>query len=112
MRRPIRFSVDLLRGSMVALLFGSLLAWATLPWSRADRRVAGSGTIVVYGASNFEPAINGELVDAFRSRWQAESGERIEVITAFGGSGTVTNRSSSGRRRTSRSSPRSWMPGA
>lgn len=48
-------------------------------------------TIVLYGFSILGEVFNDEIFPAFQRQWELETGERIEFVSAFAGSGTVTN---------------------
>lgn len=79
------------RGRLLpVLLLAGLLLYALWPWLplHAGRR---SRTIVIYGYSAAAEAFNQGVLPAFERVWQRETGERLECITAFAGSGTVTN---------------------
>jgi sulfate transport system substrate-binding protein len=47
--------------------------------------------VVFYGFSILGEALNEDVLPDFARRWQARTGERVEFITSFAGSGTVTN---------------------
>ncbi len=70
----------------VALLF----LYAIWPWVPIAR-AAPTRTIVFYGFSILGPVMNEAVFPAFQQEWQAKTGERVEFISSFGGSGTVTN---------------------
>jgi len=61
--------------------------WPWLPWQKANR----PQTIVLYGFSILEPLITKGIFPAFQKKWMAETGQNVELISSFGGSGTVTN---------------------
>ncbi|HWC66072.1 MAG TPA: substrate-binding domain-containing protein [Thermoanaerobaculia bacterium] len=67
-----------------------LLAWAAAPWilrgSPSRRR-----TIVFYGFSILGEAIEEGVFPAFQARWKARTGETVELVGSFAGSGTITN---------------------
>ncbi len=48
-------------------------------------------TITLYGFSILGDVMNRGVFPAFADRWERETGERVELISAFAGSGTVTN---------------------
>ena len=74
-------------------LFSSITAlvlftfWPWLPWSKPPV----TQTIVVYGFSILGEVMNNEILPAFQAEWEQQTGERIEFITSFAGSGTITN---------------------
>ncbi|OPY01148.1 MAG: Sulfate-binding protein precursor [Syntrophorhabdus sp. PtaB.Bin047] len=71
----------------VVLAVGLWTIWPWLP-SQKDRRPR---TIVLYGFSILEPVITKGIFPAFQKRWFEQTGQRVELISSFGGSGTVTN---------------------
>src|SRR5574341_1330952 len=61
-------------------------AWPTLPWGRSRTR-----TVVVYGFSILGEVMTEGIFPAFQAQWQQRHGQRVEFISAFASSGTVTN---------------------
>ncbi len=70
-----------------SLLLGVFL-YAVWPWLPGQRRT--SRTIVVYGFSILGDVMNSRIFPAFQDEWQKKTGEHVEMISAFAGSGTVT----------------------
>ena len=71
---------------MIAAL-GLYMVW---PWLvRANDTTP--RTIVVYGFSILGEMMNEGVFPAFSAEWEARTGERVEFIAAFSGSGTITN---------------------
>lgn len=68
-----------------ALVFYAVEPW--LPWNSPAR----PRTIVVYGFSILGDVMNKGIFPAFQNEWQARTGERVEFIASFAGSGTITN---------------------
>ena len=71
-------------------VFVGLVVYATWPWLpgvRAETR----RTVVVYGFSILGDVMNEALFPAFQAEWEARTGERVEFISSFAGSGTITN---------------------
>jgi len=75
------------------LIFSSIgslaffVTWPWLPWvNRPETR-----TIVIYGFSILGEVMNEEILPAFQSQWEQQTGEGVEFITSFAGSGTITN---------------------
>ena len=68
----------------------ALLAYAAWPWlpGVTDKPPR---TLVFYGFSILDEAINKDVFPAFQARWSERSGEHVELATSFGGSGTITN---------------------
>ena len=79
-----------LRAALPALFCAALLLYAIWPWVPIAR-AAPTRTIVFYGFSILGPVMNEAVFPAFRDDWQKKTGERVEFISSFGGSGTVTN---------------------
>jgi sulfate/thiosulfate transport system substrate-binding protein len=48
-------------------------------------------TVIVYGFSILEEVMDQGVFPAFERSWKAETGEDVEFITSFAGSGTITN---------------------
>ncbi len=75
----------------MAICLGTvLLVWTLWPWlptGKGDR----PRTIVLYGFSILEPTITKTVFPAFRKKWKAKTGQDVELISSFAGSGTVTN---------------------
>jgi len=80
----------LFRSVMAALIGGAFLA---LIWIGKDViRPAPTRTIVVYAFSTMEDALNDGVFPAFQEKWRDETGERVEIVATFAGSGAVTTR--------------------
>ena len=69
----------------------ALFLWAVWPWLPALSAERPPRTIVLYGFSILAEVMNEAVFPAFEKRWRAETGEPLEVIGSFAGSGTVTN---------------------
>ncbi len=69
----------------LVLIFG--LIWSTGKVSQ----VQDMKTLVLYCFSTMQEAINDGIIPAFQVEWEQKTGERIEFITSFAGSGTITN---------------------
>jgi sulfate/thiosulfate transport system substrate-binding protein len=78
-------------GALALLAWGALLLYAVWPWLPVAGRGGRPRTVIVYGFSILGEAMNGAVLPEFARRWQARTGERVEFVTAFAGSGTVTN---------------------
>lgn len=80
-----------LEAKQAAFLVGlvTLLLYAIWPWlpGQASR----SRSIVVYGFSILGEVINTSIFPAFQEEWRQKTGEHVELISAFAGSGTVTH---------------------
>lgn len=73
-----------------AFLGGGMLLYALWPWlplvhGKPPR------TLVLYGFSILGEVMNEGIFPAFQEVWAAQTGERVEFISAFASSGTVTN---------------------
>jgi sulfate/thiosulfate-binding protein len=68
-----------------------LFAYAVWPWTPFARGARLPRTIVFYGFSILADVIDHGIFPAFQRQWQARTGERVELVSSFGGSGTVTN---------------------
>jgi sulfate/thiosulfate transport system substrate-binding protein len=80
----------LLRRSLIAGLIGGTLLFAAWPWL-TSRRGPAVRTIILYGFSILGEMMNEAVFPAFQAEWEAATGERVELISAFSGSGTITN---------------------
>jgi len=69
----------------------ALLLYALWPWLPLPGRAARPRTVVFYGFSILGEALNEDVLPAFARHWRQTTGERVEFITSFAGSGTVTN---------------------
>ena len=86
-RAPItRIVLALWRGLALAGVLVYLL-WPWLPLGSGT----GSRTITLYGFSILGEAINEGVFPAFARHWYEKTGEKVELVSAFAGSGTVTN---------------------
>lgn len=70
-----------------ALGLAGYAAWPWLPWARG----APVRTIVFYGFSILGEVMNQSVFPAFQQVWHEQTGEHVEFITSFAGSGTLTN---------------------
>jgi len=77
-----------LRGWLMAVIFTALGLYVAWPWLAKGPHTR---TIVFYGFSILGEAMNEAVFPAFRDEWRARTGEEVEFISSFGGSGTVTN---------------------
>ena len=69
----------------------ALLAYAIWPWMPEARGARPPRTIVFYGFSILGDVIDHGVFPAFQRRWRERTGERVELVSSFAGSGTVTN---------------------
>ena len=67
----------------------SLLLFTIWPWLTGSAK--SSRTIVVYGFSILAEVMNQGIFPAFSSEWEDSTGEKVNFISSFAGSGTITN---------------------
>ncbi len=82
LRLPVRTAAACL--GLAAVLW---TIWPWLPTGRSER----PRTIVLYGFTILEKAITKSVFPAFQKKWKAETGQEVELISSFAGSGTLTN---------------------
>lgn len=70
---------------------GGLLLYAVIPWLPISTSARPPRTIVLYGFSILGDALNKGVFPAFQKEWREKTGEHIELVSSFAGSGTVTN---------------------
>jgi len=87
-RQPINLPLVFQRLALWGLLLclGLYALWPMLPWGRVTTR-----TVVLYGFSILGEVMNEGVFPAFQADWQRRHGERVEFISSFASSGTVTN---------------------
>src|SRR5436305_8142123 len=88
MPRPSRTRLE---GGLVTAAGLALLLYAVWPWLPVPGRPARPRTVVFYGFSILGEALNEDVLPEFARGWRQRTGERVEFITSFAGSGTVTN---------------------
>jgi sulfate/thiosulfate-binding protein len=77
------------RAAFVTTLTG-LAVYALWPWIPGTRAIP-ARSLVLYGFSILGEVMNDGICPAFQAQWQRERGESLQFITAFAGSGTITN---------------------
>jgi sulfate/thiosulfate transport system substrate-binding protein len=60
--------------------------WPWLKWKQPTPR-----TVVFYGFSILGDVMTRSIFPAFQNEWEKQTGEHVEFISSFSGSGTVTN---------------------
>lgn len=80
-----------IEGGLLAAAGLALLLYALWPWLPVPGRTARPRTVVFYGFSILGEALNEDVLPEFARRWRQTTGEPVEFITSFAGSGTVTN---------------------
>ncbi|HKA37198.1 MAG TPA: substrate-binding domain-containing protein [Thermoanaerobaculia bacterium] len=68
-----------------------LFAYAVWPWTPMAREARTPRTIVFYGFSILGEAINKGVFPEFQRQWKKSHRERVEIVSSFAGSGTITN---------------------
>lgn len=68
----------------------ALALYALWPWLPGMSAAPGR-TIIVYGFSVLGEVMNDGIFPAFAADWEARTGEAVEFISSFAGSGTITN---------------------
>src|SRR5574341_1851297 len=84
-----------LRAMVPAAFMGGLFLYALWPWLPFHSKET-APTLVFYGFSILEQTITRDIFPAFRRAWRERTGQRIELTSAFAGSGTITNQLISG----------------
>src|SRR5262245_49286165 len=69
----------------------TLFAYAVWPWTPMAREARPPRTIVFYGFSILGEVINKGVFPDFQRRWRERTGEPVEIVSSFAGSGTITN---------------------
>jgi sulfate transport system substrate-binding protein len=77
-------------GGTFALL-GGLLLYSVWPWLPLPHRSQEPKTIIFFGFSILVEAMNKGIFPAFKEEWRQRTGQEIEFISSFGGSGTIRN---------------------
>lgn len=79
------------RALVPAVFLLALLGYAAWPWLPFSRAEATPPTIVFYGFSILADVMQEGIFPAFQRKWAGEGHGRVEFVSSFGGSGTVTN---------------------
>jgi sulfate transport system substrate-binding protein len=80
----------LIQHFFVYLILGSLALFVVWPWLPFGKKPK-TPSIIIYGFSILDEVMNDAILPAFQSEWETKTGERIEFITSFACSGTITN---------------------
>ena len=80
-----------LRNVIPLTLLSSLALYALWPWLPFARQAVAPRTIVFYGFSILGSVMEQAIFPAFQAQWYAQTGEHVEFISSFAGSGTITN---------------------
>jgi sulfate/thiosulfate-binding protein len=81
-----RLSASLLLAAGLALF-----AYAVWPWLPMASGARPPRAIVFYGFSILGDVIDHGVFPEFQRQWRKRTGERVELVSSFAGSGTVTN---------------------
>jgi sulfate/thiosulfate transport system substrate-binding protein len=76
--------------AVIAVLALGVVIWTLWPWLPFQKR-SQPQTLVLYGFAILQDVIEKEIFPAFQKKWMKETGQRVELIGSFAGSGTVTN---------------------
>jgi len=77
--------------SITGVLLGMLFIYALWPWLPFRLRETRPKTLIFYGSSILERVMKQAAFPAFENLWFMKTGERLEIISSFAGSGTITN---------------------
>ena len=83
--------VHQIQAALPVVVLGLLALYAIWPWLPLPGRAAPPRTIVLYGFSILGEAINDGVFPAFQEEWRERTGNHVELISSFAGSGTITN---------------------
>ncbi|MCI0391064.1 MAG: substrate-binding domain-containing protein [Acidobacteria bacterium] len=87
-RRVTLRGLKMVLSVIILIALGLYTLW---PWLPLPGRVARQRTVVFYGFSILGEVMNQAIFPAFQQHWEEIAGERVEFISSFAGSGTVTN---------------------
>ena len=73
------------------VFLGLLLLYGLWPWIPLPNRAPQPQVIVFYGFSVLGEVMTKGIFPAFQKEWRTRTGQRVEFISSFGGSGTVRN---------------------
>jgi sulfate/thiosulfate transport system substrate-binding protein len=68
-----------------------LLIYGLWPWLPLPNRPHRPQTIVFYGFSILGEVMNKAIFPAFQQEWQKRTGQQVEFVSSFAGSGTIRN---------------------
>lgn len=72
-------------------LLGALILWGIWPWLGLTPTEESHRTIVFYGFSILGETLDQSIFPEFSREWREKTGETVEFVSSFAGSGTVTN---------------------
>ena len=79
-----------IRPALVIALIGAIV-WLCGGTLFPQGRGGGTARIVVYGFSILAEPLREDIFPLFREEWRAKTGEDVEFLDSFGGSGTIAN---------------------
>src|SRR5262245_25745589 len=77
--------------TLPVIFLAALGLYALWPWLPRPGKSSPTRTIIFYGFSILGEVMNQAVYPAFQRQWEARTGEHVEFISSFAGSGTVTN---------------------
>jgi len=80
-----------IKTALAVVFISALLVYAAWPWLPLPGQPSSPRVIVFYGFSILGEVMNQEIFPAFQREWQKHTGNRVEFVSSFAGSGTVTN---------------------
>jgi sulfate/thiosulfate-binding protein len=80
-----------LRKALPLLFLAALGLYAIWPWLPLPGRAGQTHTVIFYGFSILGEVMNQGVFPAFAEEWRERLGERVEFVSSFAGSGTITN---------------------
>jgi sulfate/thiosulfate-binding protein len=80
----------LIRRGILGIFLASLALYMLWPWLPGLQGTP-TRTIVLYGFSILGEVMNEGIFPAFQAEWKRRTGETVEFISSFAGSGTITN---------------------
>jgi sulfate transport system substrate-binding protein len=73
------------------LFLGALFLYSVWSWLPFPNRPLAPRTLVFFGFSILVEVMNKDVFPAFQEHWRERTGEEVEFISSFGGSGTIRN---------------------
>jgi len=77
--------------ALPAAVIAVIFLYAVWPWLPATGHHHRTRTVVFYGFSILGEAMNRGIFPAFEKLWYDRTGEEVEFLASFAGSGTITN---------------------
>lgn len=78
-----------IRRLLALVLLVGLILYALWPWLPGKQ--GPSRTLVLYGFSILSEVIDEGIFPAFQAEWESRTGEKVELVSSYAGSGTITN---------------------